>query len=381
MMKKWICAILCLSMVAGLSVVDVNASADRENNNGQSRTEESSPKPSPSTPPTAVPDTETPAVDTSATETGKPGQLLPPTQPPVFTGNKIVNDEHVFAVRDNADAKTCTIIGYNGDTGVTTLYIPKTIQKKTVTAVEGEVFVKCPFLKNVVVLANPAFDGTGMFAAGSGVELWGVAGGRVSVYAEANHFVFHPLDGPSEVSAKKADSLKAAALTWSDVTGAVSYTVCRKQGKGKYSVCKNLKEVSFVNDGLKPGAKYTYKVIPVFTAANGDSIEGLASKELAVSMTPAKLKKVKAYGIRGGIQLRWKRNKKASGYQVFMKVHVKGFKTKFNRVKTIKSNKTTGYRCKMLVRNMKYSYRVRQFVKVKGKKVYSPYVTVTAKAK
>lgn len=380
-MKKWICAILCLSMVAGLAVVDVKASADREQENGRSRTEESRPKPSPSTPPTAVPDTETPAVDTGATETEKPGQLPPPTQPPVFTGNKVVNDELVFAIRDNADGKTCTIIGYNGDTSVTTLYIPKEINKKTVTAVEDGVFAKCPFLKNVVVQGNPEFHGAGVFAAGSGVELWGASGSRASVYAAANGFVFHVLDGPSKISAKKTDSLKAATVTWDAVTGADSYTIYRKQGKGKYAVCKNMKEVSFVNNGLKPGAKYTYKVIPVFVAANGDSIEGLASKELAVSMIPAKLKKVKAYGIRGGIQLRWKRNKKASGYQVFMKVHVKGFKTKFNRVKTIKSNKTTGYRCKMLVRNMKYSYRVRPFVKVKGKKVYGPYVTVTTRAK
>lgn len=380
-MKKWICAMLCLSMVAGLLVVDVNASANREQENGRSRTEGNRPEPSPSTSPTATPDIETPSVDTSATETARPGQLTPSTQPPVFTGNKVVNDELVFAIRDNADAKTCTITGYNGDTGVTTLYIPKTITKKTVTAVEDGVFAKCPFLKNVVVQGNPEFHGAGVFAAGSGVELWGVSGGRACVYAEANRLVFHPLDGPSKISAKKADSLKTATITWEAVTGAVSYTVCRKQGKGKYAVCKNTKEVSFLNDGLKPGAQYTYKVIPIFTAANGDSIEGLALKELAVSMVPAKLKKVKAYGIRGGVQLRWKRNKKVSGYQVFMKVHVKGFKTKFNRVKTIKSNKTTGYRCKMLVRNMKYSYRVRPYIKVKNKKVYGPYVTVTTRAK
>ena len=81
-------------------------------------------------------------------------------------------------------------------------------------------------------------------------------------------------------------------------------------------------------------------------------------------LTPAKVKKLKAKGIRGGIQVRWARNKNVTGYQVFMKVHVKGFKTSFNRVKTIKKNKVTGYRCKMLVRGMKYSYRVRAFKRI-----------------
>ena len=119
----------------------------------------------------------------------------------------------------------------------------------------------------------------------------------------------------------------------------------------------------------------------MFATSDGETIEGYASKEISVSMVPAKLKGVRAKGVRGGVQVRWKRNKNVSGYQVFMKVHVKGFKTKFNRVKTINKNKITGYRYKMAVRGMKYSYKVRSFKKIKGKKIFGPYVTVSAKAK
>ena len=139
--------------------------------------------------------------------------------------------------------------------------------------------------------------------------------------------------------------------------------------------------LTYTNEKLAAGATYTYKIRPVFTAADGESIEGEDSKEAAIALTPAKVKKLKAKGIRGGIQVRWARNKNVTGYQVFMKVHVKGFKTSFNRVKTIKKNKITGYRCKMLVRGMKYSYRVRAFKTIKGKKIFGPFVTVTAKAK
>ena len=35
----------------------------------------------------------------------------------------------------------------------------------------------------------------------------------------------------------------------------------------------------------------------------------------------------------------------------------------------------------MLVRGMKYSYRVRAFKTIKGKKIFGPFVMVTAKAK
>ena len=139
--------------------------------------------------------------------------------------------------------------------------------------------------------------------------------------------------------------------------------------------------LTYTNEKLAAGATYTYKIRPVFTAADGESIEGVDSKEAAIALTPAKVKKLKAKGIRGGIQVRWARNKNVTGYQVFMKVHVKGFKTSFNRVKTIKKNKVTGYRCKMLVRGMKYSYRVRAFKTIKGKKIFGPFVMVTAKAK
>lgn len=392
-MKKLICAILCLSVVAGFVTFDTKASAGSGSNTAgileKAGLQRAAASPLPSAPGTATPEpSASDAPATAAPGTAKPA--MPSEVPsvdtkpvesalPPFTGNKVVNDEAVFVTTDNSGGKTCTITAYAGDTGVTTLYIPKQIKKKTVTAVADGVFAKCPFLKNVVVQGDPEFQGTQNFAAGT--EFWGKTGGKASVYAAAKAFIFHPLEGPAKVSTKKSSSLKNATVSWQAVTGAVSYNLYRKQGKGKYSLYKNLTAVSYANKGLKPGAKYTYKVNPVFTAANGDKIEGFASKEAAVSMTPFKLKKVRATGIPGGIQVRWKRDKNVKGYQVYMKVHVKGFKTGFDRVKTVNSNKTTGYRCKMLVRGMKYSYRVRSFIKVNGKKIYSPYVTVTTRAK
>ncbi len=402
-MKKWICAMLCLSMVVGLASVSAEASteemtkknrvcADTEQRLDQlygsmpqraaakpgeatAMPEKASATPAASTAIPSIVPTATPSIDTDKTETAVPTQL------PAFTGNKVIKDENVFVTTENALNKTCTITGYNGDEGVTTLYIPAQIRKKTVAAVADGVFTKCPYLKNIVVLGDTEFQGASMFSTVTSVEVWGKTGGKANAYASLKGLPFHPLDGPAKVTIKKAAGLKRATVTWDAVNGAVSYHLYRKQGKGQYADAANITAVSYVNEGLKPGAKYTYRIHPVFTAANGDSIEGIGSKEAVVTMNPAKLKKVRAKGIRGGIQVRWGRDKNVNGYQVYMKVHVKGFKTKFNRVKTIKKNKTTGYRCKMLVRGMKYSYKVRSFKKVSGKTVYGPYVTVTAKAK
>lgn len=52
--------------------------------------------------------------------------------------------------------------------------------------------------------------------------------------------------------------------------------------------------MTYTNEKLAAGATYTYKIRPVFTAADGESIEGVDSKEAAIALTPAKVKKLKA---------------------------------------------------------------------------------------
>lgn len=362
-MKKWICAALCLSMVAGMFSVDVDAS-------GETGTKDSDIK----LMSTGVANVETAAVETASAETPAP-------QLPAFAGNITVNDEKVFTTAVNSGDKTCVITGYTGNVVATTIYIPEKIGDKTVTAVNDKVFAACPYLKNVVVMGDAELTGSSMFHSAAKPEIWGKTGGKAASYATAAGLVFHPMEGPATASGKKAANLTKATITWSAVNGAASYNVYRKRGKENYSLYKNVTAVSLVNEKLKAGATYKYKVYPVFTASDGEQIEGYASKEVSVALVPAKLKSVRAKGVRGGIQVRWKRNKNVSGYQVYMKVHVKGFKTKFNKVKTIKKNKVTGYRCKMLVRGMKYSYKVRSYKKVNGKKIYSPFVTVSTRAK
>lgn len=360
-MKKWICAMLCLAMIASTVSIDAKASNDNDTKENNIKIMSAG----------AIVDTAT--VESGTTETPAP-------QLPAFMGNITVNAENMFTTTVNAD-KTCVITGYTGNVVATTIYIPKKIGNNTVSAVADKVFASCPYLKNVVVMGDTEFQGTAMFHSAAKPEIWGKTGGKAATYATAAGLVFHPLEGPTTASGKKGSNLSKATLTWSAVNGAISYNIYRKRGKQEYALYKNVAATSFVNEKLKKGATYKYKIKPVFVAANGEMIEGYNSKEISVALVPAKLKNVRAKGVRGGIQVKWKRDKSVSGYQVYMKVHVKGFKTNFNRVKTIKKNKVTGYRCKMLVRGMKYSYKVRSFKKVNGKKIYGPFVKVTAKAK
>ena len=382
--KKYVSILLSVSLIAGIAPMDaqaktvkdkkitvqtINATEDMAAQAESGPMESALPSGSPSATLAASAST-APSTTPSATPTATP---VIPSQ-----GKVVVDDEKAFTVTANSGSKTCTISGYKGNAAVTTLYIPKEIEKKEVMAVAADVFAACPYLKNVII-KNDIEIAAGAFPAGA--EIWGKSDSKAQAYAQANSLTFHPLDSTESLTGKKAASFTKGTLTWTAVNGAASYNIYRKKAKGKYSLYKNVNTLTFTNEKLEAGAVYTYKIRPVFTAADGESIEGVDSKEAAIALKPAKVKKLKAKGIRGGIQVRWARNKNVTGYQVFMKVHVKGFKTSFNRVKTIKKNKITGYRCKMLVRGMKYSYRVRAFKTVKGKKIVSPFVTVTAKAK
>lgn len=69
-----------------------------------------------------------------------------------------------------------------------------------------------------------------------------------------------------------------------------------------------------------------------------------------------------------------------------MKSHAKGSKADYKRIKTIGKNKTISFGCKKLVKGTKYSFKIRSFKTItkgknKGKKVYSSFVTISAKAK
>ena len=374
-MRKWVCNVLCLAVLASVVSVPANASVNGDSDSQKTLCRSEGEV----TMYLAAPKAESATVESGSAESPVPTAV--PTQAPVFGGNKVVNSEDAFVTVENAADKSCTITGYRGDVGVTTLYIPAKIKEKTVKTVADGVFANCPFLKNVVDYGDTEFSANSLPASGTGLEIWAKTGSTANTYAAQKGLVFHPIEGSVTISGKKAASLNRATVTWSAVNLAQSYNIYRKRGKEHFSLYKNMTMTSFSNERLKAGATYSYKVSPVFLAANGDVVEGLASKDVSVSMKPSKLKGVRAKGVRGGVQVRWKRNKNVSGYQVYMKVHVKGFKTEFARVKTIKKNKITGYRNKMLVRGMKYSYKVRAYKTIKGKTIYGPYVTVTTKAK
>lgn len=310
---------------------------------------------------------------------------------PAWSGIVTVNSEDVFVTADDSVNKTCTITGYTGNEVVTTLYIPEKIRGNTVVAVSDQVFHSCYYLRNLIIYGNVELNGnsSSMFYVTQKPTIWGKKGTKPETFAASNGLVFQAMDGPEEFSAKtNTILLDRAAIKWSAVDGAVSYKLYRRKGNGKYTLCALLGNNSepFSSSNLELGATYTFKMQPVFYTSDNEEIEGFASKEASVTMKLAELKKLRAKGIKGGVQLNWERDKDVSGYDIYMKSLAKGAKADYRRIKVVGKNKATGYRCKKLVKGTKYSFKVRSFKTLnkgqhKGKKIYSSFVTVHAKVK
>ena len=179
-------------------------------------------------------------------------------------------------------------------------------------------------------------------------------------------------------SVKKEKSLKKVTLTWSPVNDVQGYYVMRKTGSGFYQMVASVTQTGFEDLTVQAGNTYTYQVVAFQTLASGEVRTGTCAGEKTISLVPGKVKGLKVKKSRGKFIVTWKKTSGATGYQVYTKVFVKGIKTKYNKAKTLKSRK---YKRGMLVRKMKYGFKVRAYKKVNGKNIYGPFTTVTKRYK
>ena len=106
----------------------------------------------------------------------------------------------------------------------------------------------------------------------------------------------------------------------------------------------------------------------------GVSVGDTNKDKKPLSNKPGKVKGLKVKKSHGKFIVTWKKVPGASGYQVYTKVYVKGIRTKYSKAKTLKSRK---FKRGILVRHMKYGFKVRAYKKIKGKKVYGAFATKT----
>ena len=111
-------------------------------------------------------------------------------------------------------------------------------------------------------------------------------------------------------------------------------------------------------------------------AAEQQAIAQAEEARKAALYTPAvpTLKSVKSTKARTAV-ITWKKNKKATGYEIYMSTKkASGYK----KITTVKSWKKVTYTKKKLKKNKKYYFKVRAYKTAEGKKYYSAYSKVKA---
>ncbi len=170
---------------------------------------------------------------------------------------------------------------------------------------------------------------------------------------------------PAKASVKSiTNAKKGLTVTWKKVTGADKYILYRKTGSGAYKKYKTVSgtKTSYIDTGAKNGTTYSYKVCAYTAGLQGKN----ANIKTACRVTTVTAKASKAG--KGKLSVSWKKNSKASGYQIRYSL-----KSSFSGAKTVtvRSGKTTTKKLTGLKRGKRYYITVRAYKMVKGKKYYS----------
>lgn len=153
-------------------------------------------------------------------------------------------------------------------------------------------------------------------------------------------------------------------LTWTKVSGASKYVVYRSTKKsGKYKKVGATKSTSYTNKKLTANKKYYYKVLSY------DSKAGAYSKVIAAKASLQKVTISSASAGKKTATLKWRKVSGASRYQVYMKAPG-------GKYKLVATTKKTSLKQKKLKSKKSYSFKVRAYRTVKGKRYYGSYSAV-----
>ena len=168
--------------------------------------------------------------------------------------------------------------------------------------------------------------------------------------------------------AASSKGYRSIKISWDIKADAKGYEVFNITENKKIYVSGGTKTY-YVQDGLKTGKKYTYKVRAYNLKENESKVFGDYSSSKATVPVPGKPSSIKLYKKSKAVKVKWSRVKGASGYQVYMAAKKNG---KYKNVKNIKSAKTTVYTKTKLKKGKKYYFKVRAYKtvgknKIKGK--------------
>ena len=170
-------------------------------------------------------------------------------------------------------------------------------------------------------------------------------------------------------------------LSWEKTSGADGYELYRATSEnGKYVKVKTISDGNILTNsstGLQSSTSYYYK-IRAYKTIDGKKIYGDYSL-LKATTNPAKPTGIKVINsTQNALRIGWNKVDKANGYEVFRSTSENG---KYARVKTITDNNTVQSASPNLESGKTYYYRVKAYLEIDGKKLYSESATLKATTK
>lgn len=174
---------------------------------------------------------------------------------------------------------------------------------------------------------------------------------------------------PSAPKTTVSASNNALVLDWSKVKNADGYYVWRKSGNGKWKKVTTVKtnnksSYGYRYGGLTNGTTYTFKVEAYIKTKDGKEWKTAGREVKYVYLTTPTLK-----GGRSGSNgiLTWNQNKSATGYHIYRQING----GKWERAKSIGTNKTVKWVDAKLTTEAEYRYYIRAYKKVGSTYYYS----------
>lgn len=184
---------------------------------------------------------------------------------------------------------------------------------------------------------------------------------------------------PAKVDSVRADSQSSTSITlgWNKVHGATGYRIYQyDEDSGRFVKLADAGNVtSFKIAGLSSAKEYQYKVCAIKNL-NGTSHLGAASSAFSAVTKPAKTSGLSVEAAsQASVDLSWNKVARAAGYQIYRLNTKTG---KYEKIKSMKGNKTFAYTDTGLKSGTEYTYKVRAYLSYGGAYYYGACSTVTS---
>ena len=183
------------------------------------------------------------------------------------------------------------------------------------------------------------------------------------------------------INPKKVEGLRVNSngtnyitLAWNGVPCTGYYEIYRHNGK-KYVKVGQTSGTSYKNAGLSQGSSYKYKVRACATIS-GKQFSGAYSSVTNYKTKPSKQSISSLSRGKGKVTIKWKKNTKVAGYQVYMATSKNG---KYSKIATVSNKNKISYAKNGLARRKTYYFKVRSYVKVGNTTIYGSWSSVKSK--